>query len=145
MNKKTTVISAHAQSMYTLQNNEPLDVKVLNIEFLTIPVVIWTIKNFYLKHEINDKLEAFKSSGLISYWYHKSLNLKLENEQDSPQSLAFRHLSGCFQILLGGYAISAFIFFTEFLRHKCNKSKFVLNNHRSHTQKKLKCQNENIT
>lgn len=77
----------------------------------TIPVVIYTKKNFFLLDALNEKIMILKASGLIKYWrYPESLAI---NELKGPKVLMLSQLLGCFYILLIGVFISFVAFIGE--------------------------------
>jgi hypothetical protein len=90
---------------------------------LTIPVVIYTKKNFYLLSVFNEKLEMLISAGLIDFW-SRQLNDKtlLSNVSGNERKiLTIKHLFGAFCILLVGFVISIVVFLFELLLHKLRR------------------------
>jgi hypothetical protein len=82
--------------------------------FVSVPVVIYTKKDFYLLDVINEKIEDLKASGLIEYWLLIAMNRKVkEKDLNEPKVLSIQRLIGCFQILLFGYFLSLFVFIVE--------------------------------
>lgn len=80
-----------------------------------MPSVILTRKNFFLLQAINDNIENLISSGLIKFWHDKHLygyRKRIVSQKD-PKVLNFEHLSGCFQLLIGGCLIGLVVFFGE--------------------------------
>lgn len=82
--------------------------------FLTVPEVIFTIKDFFLLDELNKKIQMLEASGLIEFWGYKyidkkHLNLKQSNE---PKVLTMNNFKGCFGVLMFGAATSfvSFVF-----------------------------------
>ena len=74
---------------------------------MTIPIVIYTNKNFYLLQAINEKIESFIAAGLVEYWHSLSYNEELLTKQSNPPKvLTFHHLSGCFYIWIFGCSVS---------------------------------------
>lgn len=90
--------------------------KILKETFLTVPIVIYTKKEFYLLDELNKKIELLKSSGLIDYWHNQEVNkgALTEHNLGGPRILRIGELLGCFQILLSGCLIGLVIFVLEF-------------------------------
>lgn len=83
--------------------------------FMTIPEVIYTKKDFYLLHAINEKINIFVSSGLINFWSFENIDkLKLrEVEKTYPEVLLLDQFKGCFGILMAGVVMSVIAFFCE--------------------------------
>jgi hypothetical protein len=94
---------------------------ICNEIFVTIPTVIYTIKNFYLLNEIDKKIEMMKAAGLVEKWHFDNIDksfmkLKKSNER---KVLTMQHLLGSFHLLCFGYFISLIVFIGE-----CFKSSF---------------------
>lgn len=75
---------------------------------MTVPVVMYTTKDFFLLNLFNDKIGILKAAGLIDYWEAQVVDRKLLKfkEISYPQALGWRQLVGCFQVLLFGCVIS---------------------------------------
>lgn len=82
---------------------------------MTVPIVIYAKKHFYLIQALNEKIESLKVAGLIEYWYSSQFLKELTKEQKSPEVLTMRHLSGCFQIWVAGCLISSVLLGVEFI------------------------------
>lgn len=86
--------------------------------FLTIPVVIYTQKNFYLIDAMDEKIGALKASGLMKLWDSNDVQerFSLENAKESRRlrNLTFYDLTGCFYMLAIGSLVSIVIFVFEF-------------------------------
>jgi hypothetical protein len=82
---------------------------------MTIPIVIYTNKDFYLLDEINERLALFSSAGLVNFWRYQSINLKSIKikEESSPRVLNFESLRGCFEVLVIGCAVASVTFLIE--------------------------------
>lgn len=103
---------------------------VLSERVMSVPSAIFTPKNFYLITALNDKINEFKSAGLIDHWHDLVIDqkfLKLVSGNNGPHALKLRHVVGCFQLLGVGFFVSLLIFFAEFFyhRYKVNKSLLV--------------------
>jgi hypothetical protein len=80
---------------------------------MTVPIVTYARKHFYLIQAINERIESLKGSGLIEYWYSLQFLKVFTKEQKSPEILTLHHLSGSFEIWAGGCAVSFVIFAIE--------------------------------
>ena len=94
------------------------NLQVCREPILTIPIVIYTRKHFYLLHAMNDKIESLKGAGLIEYWYSIQLTNEFTRDDGSPKILTLDHLSGCFQIWVGGCLFSFVVFTSELMVYK---------------------------
>lgn len=87
---------------------------------LTVPVVIYTRKNFYLIDALNDLIESIKAAGLFDFWTFEEVDNDFLKQKDTsvPKVLTTFHLIGCFHVLLTGCLVSLLIFLCELLVHK---------------------------
>lgn len=85
---------------------------------ITIPIVIYTRKSFFLIDALNEHFENFKAAGLLSKWYKEDINQDLLDEKiaDVPKVFAIQDLLGCFQVWCFGLFISIVVFVIEFVR-----------------------------
>jgi hypothetical protein len=97
----------YSDLLYLFNNKNITKVQVCREHFVGIPSVIYTRKNFYLVKAMDDMIENLKSAGLIEYWYLQSFSKKISKKMtDDRKKLSFSHLSGCFQIWVGGCFVS---------------------------------------
>lgn len=94
--------------------------KICKEIFLTIPVVIYTQKNFYLLDEFDAIIEVLKSSGLIQLWessvnFHDRFSTGISNYTKNMKALTLHDLEGCFYILVSGSIAGLFAYILEFL------------------------------
>ncbi|KAG5674081.1 hypothetical protein PVAND_004068 [Polypedilum vanderplanki] len=113
--EKNTILLPHTQVYYKLIVNNTRNLMICKEYFMTIPTVIYTIKNFYLLNAINSQIEEFNSAGLIEYWHSLAFDKKyMKAEIDKqPKVLTIAHLSGVFELLLFGLIISFITFIFE--------------------------------
>lgn len=92
--------------------------------FMSVPVVIFTRKNFFLLEAINEKISIIQAAGLIEYWHSQSVDQRFLNAQIPTEAkmLTCQHLSGCFILLTGGL-FAAFVVFTIEIGYKIVQSK----------------------
>lgn len=91
--------------------------------FASVSMVIYSQKNFVLLDEFNEKIELFKSAGLIDFWCSQQIDrilMKVE-VSNQPKVLTFEHVKGCFWILMMGSLISFVVFLVELLSRFCNR------------------------
>lgn len=107
-----------AYFLYTNQiNSKSMQNKFCPDAFLTIPVVIYTSKDFFLLEALNEEIQLLKSAGLINFWhYQKYIDTKIlkMKQSKSPKVLTMRHFEGCFGILMLGNLIGFLVFLIEF-------------------------------
>lgn len=86
--------------------------------FMTVPVVMYTLKNFFLLDVFNEKIEIFNAAGLIDHWGAQEVDkrfLKLSEVSDI-RVLSLEDFVGCFQVLLIGFIISFITFLLELVQ-----------------------------
>lgn len=89
--------------------------KICKDIFLTIPVVIFARKNYFLLDALDEKLDILKAAGLIEFWNFQDVEKGILNfkESNGPKILTTRHLLGCFHILISGCIVSSLVFLLE--------------------------------
>jgi hypothetical protein len=89
--------------------------------FMTIPIVFYTVKDFYLLDSLNDKIEMLKASGLIDKWHYNNIkkNFIKTDSTKIPEVLTVQNLKGCFQLLFFGCIFGLVVFMLECLLKKC--------------------------
>lgn len=96
-----------------LNNRDQFVHKICNEPLMTISLVLYFRKNFFLRTEIDSKIKALISSGLIDYWLGHSLNEFKSRENREPTKLNLQELAGPFNILLIGYTTAFLVFVIE--------------------------------
>lgn len=83
--------------------------------FITIPLVFYVKKDFYLLDALNDKIELLKAAGLINFWQSQDIHIEIlkDKSPNFARVLKFTQLVGCFQLLLFGLLISFIVFLLE--------------------------------
>lgn len=86
-------------------------------KFLTIPVVIYVQKGFYLLQSLNEHIWQLDAGGLLDYWHSQIIDSRYLNviESQEPSAIELHHLSGCFLLLLIGAVIAAVAFLCEII------------------------------
>lgn len=84
---------------------------------LTIPVVIYTKKNFFLVDAMNEQFENFKAAGLLTKWYKEDIHYDSIDEitEGVPKVFSLHDLLGCFQVFGFGIFSSFVIFVIEWI------------------------------
>lgn len=89
-----------------------------------LPVVIYSTKRFYLLEALNEKIEIFKSAGLIDVWHYQDVDKDFIKVRivEAPKVLSLHQLVGSFQLLGSGYAIALVAFIREKLMKRFNRA-----------------------
>lgn len=101
---------------YDNQQNPQTQLKFFKNVFITVPIVIYVKKEFYLLKALNDKIRYLKASGLVKFWHFQDVEQRFldpKNQDDHPKVLNFKMFIGCFQVLSLGCILSCFVFIFE--------------------------------
>lgn len=109
------------------REKDTLKLNILDDIFMTIPNVIYTRKNFFLLDIFNEKIELFKSAGLLQFWHYKKRLAPEPRTQTKkqPRVLTMERLNGCFYILMCGTALGFLSLILELYQAWKTKSKSV--------------------
>lgn len=85
--------------------------------FMTLPLVIYTRKDFFLLDAFNEKIEMLRAGGLIDFWKCQIIDKRFLNTKAfvSPKVMTMYQLLGCFEVLCIGCAMSLIGFCGEIL------------------------------
>lgn len=106
--------------IYTLYQIQMLAVEERNIaickeSLCTIPVVIYSQKNFYLLKPFNRILGRLIQAGLIDFWRARDFDHSVLNRKQLsvPKVLTLTQIQGCLRILIAGHLIGVVAFIIE--------------------------------
>ncbi|XP_070491069.1 uncharacterized protein [Chironomus tepperi] len=87
---------------------------------LTFNIVIYFRKHFYLRNEINKKIDYLLSSGIIEYWVKCEFQKRAghDDEDKGPRNLNLDDLKGPFVLMMGLHVVSIFVFILEVIIHR---------------------------
>lgn len=86
--------------------------------FVTVSVVIYFRKHFFLIDAINDVIGKLESGGLIEQWHSNFLDERLLNADTShrgPKKLTVNQLLGCLELYCGGCLLATVCFAAELI------------------------------
>lgn len=92
--------------------------KACKENFVTVSIVMYFRKHFFLANVINDVISNLESGGFINYWHSSFIDKKFsqsEKIQNAPQQLTVAHMLGCFQLWAGGCTFAYLCFIVEFI------------------------------
>jgi hypothetical protein len=108
--------------LFANQNvNEQNRQKICDEVFATVPLVIYTTKNFWLLEGINEKIGTFKAAGLMDFWYFQFIDReksRVVRVDKAPKILSLGQFQGCFLVLLSGLGLGLGIFVMEIAAKK---------------------------
>ncbi|KAG5671746.1 hypothetical protein PVAND_001926 [Polypedilum vanderplanki] len=70
---------------------------------MSISIVMYSPRNFYLIDKINEKISLFSSAGLLQYWHIYDRKVETPDDDLEPTVLTMQQLHGLFQLTLFGY------------------------------------------
>jgi hypothetical protein len=109
---------AYGKSLSLAATLKSAEILLCKETFATIPIVIYTKKDFYLLDAMNEKVENLKNSGLIIYWHQKTLRRKSHHRnQNEPKVISLKGSIGSFQLLLCEFILSFVVFVFELALH----------------------------
>jgi hypothetical protein len=96
--------------------------------FTSLPVVIYSPKNFFLLEKLSEHIEELKAAGLVELWDKQSLKRNSHDHEVNLRQLTLHDFKGCFAIILIGISTSFAVFSGEILmkiverKRKCSDS-----------------------
>lgn len=90
--------------------------KVCKEQLLTVSVVMYFPKNFYLKEAIDKKISELATAGFLDYWIREFVDprfLDVQHDINGPTNMQIQHLTGIFDVWMIGLAVSMIIFLIE--------------------------------
>lgn len=83
--------------------------------FVTISIVMYFRKNFYLTVVIDELINRLESGGLIEYWENFYIDKRSRKSSGSQEAMktTFGNVIGCFQLLAFGWSLALMCFTTE--------------------------------
>ncbi|XP_070490875.1 uncharacterized protein [Chironomus tepperi] len=96
------------------------NIKYCKESLITFNIVLYFRKGFFLRDEIDRKLDGLVSSGIFNYWIKNSSKYHgyPQHEHKHPRNITLDDLRGPFVILLLGNFLSAVLFISELLHHR---------------------------
>jgi hypothetical protein len=103
------------------QNHKSFPYKICKDHLVTVNIVSYYTKNFFLKTKLDLHIGSLVSSGLIDHWRFKYDNTRFWNYpiKIGPRVLRIDHLIGSFYILAFGYLCATIVLFIEIFIYRC--------------------------
>lgn len=117
---KVSTFRSLERIMYLNRIHPDQQISTMKAPLASIPIVIYTRKNFFLLDALNKKIDTFKAAGLIDYWFLKEYDIANATTMlvEGPKQLTVHKLAGCFKILGLGCGISLVVFIVEFIAQR---------------------------
>ncbi|KAG5681325.1 hypothetical protein PVAND_010772 [Polypedilum vanderplanki] len=114
--KKVTILGTRVIFIDYSRDHRTFPYKLLKENLMTISVVMYYQKDFYLKDAINSKIRRIVAGGLVNYWLKEFDHIDMwNNENFEPKVLTFDHMIGAFGLLIIGNVLALLIFIIEIL------------------------------
>lgn len=86
---------------------------------MTVAMVAYLRKNFYLTEIVNEKIGIFHAAGLINFWDRRSKTgvVRPINVDDHQKPITLKNLEGMFIIFLYAYGASVLCWVAEIILH----------------------------
>jgi hypothetical protein len=111
-------------SYYLNRSNNVSRVSISREVFITLPVVVYTRKDFYLLNSINDGIEHLKATGLIDFWASEGFKrIKSVSRSSHPKVLQVRDFRGSLHLVVFGWIVSVFAVVCECFYKKLNRKR----------------------
>lgn len=108
---------------WNIKNRKHFLHKICKEPLMSISIVIYMRKNFFLKTEFDNKIVSLISSGLIDYWLSDSFKELKDVRKKEPKELNLEELRGPFNILLIGYSTAFLVLLIEISVRSLKNSK----------------------
>lgn len=103
------------------ENYQTFTYKICRESLMTNHLVFYFQKGFYLVDKINEKIGAFKTSGITQFYISKYADekfRKVDETSNGPSELTVENFVGMFQVWGFGLLAAFGIFVVELLLHK---------------------------
>lgn len=113
---KKTFCESLALSVYYNQNSpKEKRNKLCKEVFLTIPIIIYVKKDFFLLGAMNKNIDFLSSAGLIDFWHAQDVRMEILREKESatPKVITITQLLGVFHLLYLSFLLSFLVFACE--------------------------------
>jgi ABC-type amino acid transport substrate-binding protein len=119
--EKSVLVTTLSYLISLSQDHKSFPYKICKEHLITINIVFYYTKNFFLRTKLDLHIGSLISSGLIEHWISKYDNTnfwKIQNEI-GPKVLNIDHLIGSFYILGFGYLCATIVLLIEIFIERC--------------------------
>jgi ABC-type amino acid transport substrate-binding protein len=127
--EKTALLSTITVLIGQSQDLKSFPYKICKEHLVTVNIVFYCTKGFFLRKKLDIYIGSLVSSGLIEHWISKYDNTRFWNypTKIGPRVLRIDHLIGSFYILAFGYLCAAIVLLIEIFIDRCLIVKKPLN------------------
>jgi hypothetical protein len=127
--ERSVMVSTATVLIRQSQDHKIFPYKICKEHLLTVNIVFYYTKQFYMRKEFDRRIGSLVSSGLIEHWISKYDNTRFWNypTKIGPRVLRIDHLIGSFYILAFGYLCATIVLLIEIFIDRCLIVKKPLN------------------
>jgi len=119
--KRTAVVGGRLNLLDYSRTHPDFPYKICPENLLTINIVLYFPKNYYLREAFDHKIGRLVSSGFVEHWLKMYDYTNLwKSIKKGPRAIKLQHVKGCFYLLICGYLTGIIIFIAEIFVHKEN-------------------------
>ncbi|KAG5681326.1 hypothetical protein PVAND_010773 [Polypedilum vanderplanki] len=127
ISKRVTMFVSEVNFIDYSRTHRTFPYTIINENFLTMNVVMYYRKDFYLKEAIDSKIQHILSGGLMNFWLREfDFTDYWKIETLDPMMLTMDHLEGAFYLLIFGNLIAFFVFITEIFLHLWERIYYII-------------------
>ncbi|KAL7029699.1 hypothetical protein ACKWTF_006327 [Chironomus riparius] len=120
--KRTAVLGGRLNILDYSRTHQKFPYKICPESLLTINIVLYFPKHYYLRETFDNKIGRLVSSGFVEHWLKMYDYTSLwKNIKEGPKTIRLHHVKGSFYLLICGYLTGVTVFIAEIFINKENK------------------------
>ena len=122
--KQTAVVGGRLNVLDYSRNHQKFPYKICPENLLTINIVLYFPKHYYLRETFDSKIGQLVSSGFVEHWLKMYDYTRLwKSIRNGPKSIKLKHVKGSFYLLICGYLAGIIFLIAEIFVYKETKIK----------------------
>ncbi|XP_070495742.1 ionotropic receptor 21a-like [Chironomus tepperi] len=136
--KRTAFVGGRLNLLEYSRSHLDFPYKICPENLITINIVLYFPKNYYLRETLDHKIGRLISTGFIEQWVKMYDNTRLwKKVRIGPKAIKLQHLNGCFYLLFCGYITGITVLIGEIFVHKKNKMRKLSDHLKSQNIKRI--------
>jgi hypothetical protein len=120
--KRTAVVGGRLNLFDYSRTHPDFPYKICPESLLTINIVLYFPKNYYLRESFDSKIGRLVSSGFVEHWVRLYDYTNMwKTTKKGPRAIKLQHVKGSFYLLICGYLAGIIVLLAEIFVHKENK------------------------
>lgn len=120
--KRTAVVGGRLNLLEYSRTHQLFPYKICPENLMTINIVLYFPKNYYLRETFDSKIGQLVSTGFVEHWLKMyDYTSRWKSTRKGPRAIRLQHVKGSFYLLICGYLAGIIIMFAEMFVHKKNK------------------------